>query len=154
MITTNNSQKNIIESHSSIKIYFMPSRGRRGPRIMSREDRMLGRELPSLFMEEESFVNFLGKMWKGGWGGRGGGIGVDGDGEDWSLLSILFLWNHTWSHMTDASRVKEWASCNWRFKYFLGLRIKLTQSEMDERGRQFGCIGHGEVSHIDSVMGH
>ena len=56
--------------------------------------------------------------------------------------------------MIDASRVKEWASCNWRFKYFPGLRIKLTQSKMDERGRWFGCIGHGEVSHIDSVMGH
>ena len=30
----------------------------------------------------------------------------------------------------------------------------MTQSEMDVRGRWFGCIGHEEVSHIDSVIGH
>ncbi len=93
MITTNSSQKTIVGSHTSIKVYFMPSRGRRGPRIMGREGRMLGRELPSLFMKEESFVNFLGKMWRGG--REGVRIGVDGDGVNWPLLSILFLWNHT-----------------------------------------------------------
>ena len=93
MITTNSSKKNIVGSHSSIKVYFMPTRGRRGPRIMGRESRMLGRELPSLFMENEGFVNFLGKMWRGG--REGEGIGVDGDELDWPLLSILFLWNHS-----------------------------------------------------------
>jgi hypothetical protein len=82
------------------------------------------------------------------------GIGMDGEEDNWPLFSILFLWNHIWSHMTEASRVKDWASCNWRFKNFPGLRTKLTQSEMDERGRRFGCIGHEEVSLIDSVMGH
>ena len=79
---------------------------------MSMEGRMLGRELPSLFMEKEGFMDFLGKMWRGGGGREEVGIGVNGNGVDWPLLSILFLWNYIWSHMTDASRVKEWASYN------------------------------------------
>ena len=33
---------------------------------MGREVRILGRELPSLFMENEGFMDFLGKGWSGG----------------------------------------------------------------------------------------
>jgi hypothetical protein len=83
VITTDSSQENIVGSHSSIKIYFMPSRWRRGPRFMGREVRILGRELPSLFMENEGFMDFLGKKWGGGGGGVGEeGIGVDSEGDD------------------------------------------------------------------------
>jgi hypothetical protein len=37
---------------------------------MGREGRMLGGELPSLFMEEEGFMDFLGKKLGGSGGGR------------------------------------------------------------------------------------
>ena len=81
-------------------------------------------------------------------GGEDGGLVCDvGDaGEGWVLFSILFLWNQTWSHITEASRVNDWASYNWRFRCCSGLSMKATQSEMDVNGRRFGWIGHGEVS--------
>ena len=50
--------------------------------------------------------------------GEGGEMGkgeFDG-GVERPLLSILFLWNQTWSHITHASRVNDWASDNWRFR--------------------------------------
>uniref|UniRef100_A0A2N9IZK1 Uncharacterized protein n=1 Tax=Fagus sylvatica TaxID=28930 RepID=A0A2N9IZK1_FAGSY len=56
-------------------------------------------------------------------------------------------------HEPEASRVNDWASCNWRFKCFPGLRMKATQSEVDVNGRRFRWIGHGEDSQMDWVMG-
>jgi hypothetical protein len=67
MITTNSSQINIIRPHSNIKINLMPSRGRGGPWFMCGDSGLLGGEFPSLLVEEESFVYFIGNVW--GWGG-------------------------------------------------------------------------------------
>ena len=72
MITTNSSQINIIRSHSSIKIDFMPSRRRGGgPRFMSEKVGLLGGVVPSLMVEEECFLNLMSKEW----GGGGKGVG-------------------------------------------------------------------------------
>jgi hypothetical protein len=86
----------------------------------------------------------------GGEEGRGG----DGGGVDGPLLSNLFLWNQIWLHITDASRVKDWASCNWRLRCFPGLRINLTQSAMEVKGSRLRWIGHVESSQMDWAKGH
>uniref|UniRef100_A0A2N9ECL6 DUF7910 domain-containing protein n=1 Tax=Fagus sylvatica TaxID=28930 RepID=A0A2N9ECL6_FAGSY len=99
--------------------FFLQGRG--GPWFMSGDGGLLGGVLPSLMVEEESFVYFMGQ---------------------------------TWSHITEASRVNDWAFCNWRFKCFPGLRMKATQSEVDVNGRRFRWISHGEHSQMDWVMGH
>ena len=52
MITTNSSQINIIRSHSSIKVDFMPSRRRGGPRFVGGNGGLLGGVVPSLMVEE------------------------------------------------------------------------------------------------------
>jgi hypothetical protein len=49
---------------------------------MGREGRILGGELPSLFMEKEGFMDFLGKKWGGGGGVGEEGIGVDSEEDD------------------------------------------------------------------------
>ena len=54
-------------------------------------------------------------------------VGVDMDDEcelvEGELWRNLHLWNQNWIHITAASRVKDCASCNWRFKS-LPLSIK------------------------------
>ncbi len=56
--------------------------------------------------------------------------------------------------MTAASRVKDWASCNWRFRNFWGLRIKLTHSTALENGSLSMCMGHEDDNQTDWACRH